>query len=193
MTYEPMSHGREEYLLFASIAVDGQHNYGVTLIAAPGGMAQHHYVRFTLHYYARAVYELAKAGTSVGGLTPLIDLILRFPLERDCDLFVLAGIDATVSTTVPSPVAHSELALRDCGARECELIGEVTLEGRDLAHSVIAVMQYVSDRLSDEALTGLSFALKNMNASYAAAVNRQADPLSQIEVPRKAFRAVSSA
>ena len=178
-------------LLVASIAVDADHQFAVTVLPTSLGRAQHHYVRFALHYYARVLYLLAHGEHARSDLPTLIDLLIRTTIDKDSDLFLKTGLDGALVPKIGKPIAHAELVMKSAGAHECELIGNSSLDGWALSHSVIAVLQYLADRLSEESLVTLTFGLENMNSSYST-VYRHADPTSAMEVPRIAYRAVSS-
>ena len=191
--HEPLSGSEmERDLLVASIAVDADHQFAVTVIPTSLGKAQHHYVRFALHYYARVLYLLARGEHARCDLPTLIDLLIRTTIDKDTDLFMMAGLDGALVPKIGEPVAHAELVMKSAGAHECELVGNNFLAGWELSHSVIAVLQYLADRLSEESLHTLIFGLENMNSSYST-VYRPADPASQAEVPRIAYHATRSA
>jgi len=174
-------------LLVASIAVDADNQFAVTIIPTSWGNAQHHYVRFALHYYARTLYQLARSEHARSDLPTLIDLLIRTTIDKGSDLFLMAGLDGTLVPKIGEPVGHAELVMTSASIHECELIGNTSLEGWALSHSVIAVLQYLADRLSEESLASLTFGLENMNSSYST-VYRHADPTSQAEVPRIAYQ-----
>lgn len=174
-------------LLVASIAIDADNQFAVTIIPTSWGKAQHHYVRFALHYYARALYLLARSEHARCDLPTLIDLLIHTTIDQGSDLFQMAGLDGSLVPRIGDPVAHAEFVMTSTGVHECELIGNTSLEGWALSHSVIAVLQYLADRLSEESLASLTFGLENMNSSYST-VYRHADPTSQAEVPRLAFQ-----
>jgi len=180
----------EKDLLLASIAVDADNQFAVTVLPAARETAQHHYVRFALHYYARVLYLLARGENARSDLPTLIDLLIRTSIDGSSDLFMMAGLDGTLVPEIREPIAQAELVLKSSGAHECELIGNIPLGGWALSHSVIAVLQYLADRLSERSLATLTFALDNMNSSYST-VYRHADPSSQFDVPLLAYRAVS--
>jgi hypothetical protein len=180
----------EKDLLVASIAVGADNQFAVTVIPTSLGKAQHHYVRFALHYYARVLYLLARGAHHRSDLPTLIDLLIRTTIDKESDLFLLAGLDGALVPKIGEPVAHAELVMKSAGAHECELVGNSSLEGWALSHSVIAVLQYLADRLSEESLATLTFGLENMNSSYST-VYRHADPASQAEVPRIAYHVAS--
>jgi hypothetical protein len=180
----------EKDLLLASIAVDADNQFAVTLSPASPGAAQHQYIRFALHYYARVLYLLARGENARSDLPTLIDLLIRTSMEKGSDLFLMAGLDGTLVPSISNPVGHADVVLQSSGPHECELVGNIPLKGWALSHSVIAVLQYLADRLSEGSLSTLTFALENMNSSYST-VYRHADPSSQFDVPRIAYRAVS--
>ena len=140
-------------------------------------------VRFTLHYYARVLYELVRTCHSVRDLPARIDAITAVPL----DIFASAGTGESLLRG-DRTLDCSLVARR---ARDYELVGDLSaLDARMLRGSMLAVLQNVARMISPEMRTHLATALMNMNASYGV-THRYADPRSLAEVPTTAFSAAS--
>ena len=157
-----------------------------------GQIGEDDYVRFALHYYARALFEVVRTARSARDLPALMDKIAATPLHRDSDLFAVAGVTGTLCRTIDDHHAvEAECILSSTAHREFHLRGDFSrLAPRALIRSVIAVIQSVIQRLSPEMIDTLTLALANMNASYGV-THRYSDAHSLDQVPSNAYHAAS--
>ena len=183
-----------QVLIDAAVAASPERQYAVTLKPGNGSttIPEHDCLRFALHYYARALYELARRGHSVRDLPASIDRLAAGPANWNDDLFHLAGLRGKLIATVGNSVGEVRLQLRRCGYRSFELTGDIPFTGVTLATSVVAVLQAIALRVSPDVVDALRAALANMNASYVV-THRYSDPMSCREVPAIAYNAAAFA
>lgn len=172
------------------------------IVAGPGGsfaveiddsaavLPEEETFRFALHYYGRVLFELVRAERSVRRLPAWTAAVAARAIDRDADVFRLAGVGGALVRSVSAIEAEIRVEMRTSGARDRELHGEITMRGTMLARSVLAVIQSVLPRLSPAMRDAMPVALANMNASYEL-THRYADPASQREVPVLAYLAAS--
>ena len=179
-------------VLHALIAASAEREYSVVFRAGNGSpLGDQDYLRFALHYYARVLYELARAdGRSVRDLPSVIERIVNGTIGWHADLFALAEVRGSLATAVTHPVGDIDVVLRHAGIREFEVEGQFRLNGRALALSVIAVLQAVLSRVSGDTFAALFAALANMNVSYTL-THHYRDPKSFREVPTIAEHAAA--
>ncbi|PYQ30034.1 MAG: hypothetical protein DMF56_09925 [Acidobacteria bacterium] len=162
------------------------------LFAPLGVVGEGDYVRFALHYYARALFELVRVSQSARDLPALIDAITSTGLDHGADVFALAGLSGSLSRILDDPQAsEADCVLFSTAHREFHLRGDFSrLDSRTLVRSVIAVIQAVLERVSVEMADLLTNALANMNASYGV-THRYSDAHSLDQVPSNAFHAAA--
>ncbi len=181
----------EQAALEAHIAAGVGGAFSVDIDDTAAALREEEAFRFALHFYARVLFELVRTQRSVRQLPQWMSAIGQTALDRDSDLFAIAGVEGSLVRTIPSPLAEVFVAMRVSGVRNREVIGSLTpLRGSTLARSALAVCQAVLPRLSPPMRDALPTALANMNASYEM-THRYADPNSQHEVPVLAYFAAS--
>lgn len=185
MTIEP------RVVLTARIAAGPAGAFSVEIDDVAAALREEECFRFTLQYYARVLFELARTEQSVHNLPVWMSALAEKALDPDDDLFALAGIPGSLVRTVHDPVAAVEVAMRVSGPRNREITGDLTpMRDTMLAPSTLAVCQAVLPRLSTGMRDAVPAALANMNASYQL-THRYADPASQHEVPELAYLAAA--
>jgi len=149
-------------------------------------------IRFALHYYARALFELVRTARSARELPAVVDAIAAVSLGRDSDVFAIAAVNGSLERTIDDARAvEADCVLSSTAHREFHLRGDFSrLNTRALIRSVIAVIQSVLQRLSPEMIDTLTLALANMNASYGV-THRYSDAHSLDQVPANAYHAAS--
>ena len=162
------------------------------LFTARAAVGEDDYVRFALHYYARALFELVRTSRSARDLPALVDAITVTGLEHGADVFALAGLSGSLCRILDDPEAsEADCVLFSTAHREFHLRGDFSrLDSRTLVRSVIAVIQAVLERVSPEMVDLLTNALANMNASYGV-THRYSDAHSLDQVPSNAFHAAA--
>jgi hypothetical protein len=162
------------------------------LFTARGVVGDDDYVRFALHYYARALFELVRVSRSARDLPALIETIAAARLEPRSDLFALAGVGGSLCRLIEDPHAgESDCVLFATAHREFHLRGDFSrLDSRALIRSVVAVIQAVIERIAPEMIDLLTIALANMNASYGV-THRYSDAHSLDQVPANAYHAAA--
>jgi hypothetical protein len=177
-------------LLTAGIAVGSSRAFAVELDTAGAPLPEEECFRFALHYYARVLRELS-GRHAVDRLPSWIARIAQTDLDRDADLFAIAGADGTLVRSLDDPAATFQVSMRTAGVRDREIAGELpAIAPPALARTVLAVCQAVLPHLSDGVRTAVPAALANMNASYEM-THRYGDPHSEREVPAIAYLAAS--
>ena len=174
-------------LLRASIVAGDRNDFAISFESDLRFLYEDVFVRFALHYYARALYELSHT-KQLRALPEEIETIVRSTVGGSTDLFALAGLRGSLASSVATSIGEAHLTLRRCPRRRFELDGALTLSGRPLARSVIAVIQKLSGMMTADGISSLCTALANMNASYTM-THRFGDPASLHEVPDIAFLA----
>jgi hypothetical protein len=178
-------------LLDARIVAGVGGTFSVAVDDSAASLREEEVFRFTLHYYARVLFELVRTQRSVRQLPQWVSTIAQTALDRDSDLFAIAGVEGSLVRTISSPMAEVFVTMRASGVRNREVIGSLLpLRGSTLARSVLAVCQAALPRLSPPMRDSVPAALANMNASYEM-THRYADPNSQHEVPVLAYFAAS--
>lgn len=178
-----------QVLITATISAGPDGVFAVGLDAAGAHLPEEETFRFALHYYGRALYEMAKTQRSVRRLPEWIAGIAATEFDRDIDFFAIAGVQGALVTSLARPIASARVAMSIAGLRDREITGDLSpLRGSTLARSVLAVFQAVVPKLSDEMCATLPAALANMNASYEL-THHYADPHSHREVPSVAYLA----
>ena len=180
----------ERELLSARVLVDGDR--AAVLFTPRGVIGEDDYVRFTLHYYARALFELVRVSRSARDLPALIDAIAGAGVQHNSDLFALSGLSGSLCAILDGAHAHeADCVLFSTAHREFHLRGDFSrFNARTLIRSVIAVIQSIVQRLSPEMIDTLTLALANMNASYGV-THRYSDAHSLDQVPANAYHAAS--
>lgn len=177
-------------MLEARIVAGPRATFSVEIDDSAAALPEEECFRFALHYYGRVLFELVRVERSVRKLPKWTDAVAARPLERDADVFRLAGINGSLLRAVSSVEAEARLQMWTSGVRDRELCGDIPMRGTTLARSVLAVVQSVLPRLSPPMRAAIPVALANMNASYEL-THRYADPASQREVPVLAYLAAS--
>lgn len=178
-------------VLSARISAGAGGAFAVDIDDAHALLPEEECFRFVLQYYARVLFELVHTQRSVRRLPDWMAAIARSAIDRDADLFALAGVEGSLVRHVLPPVAFVEVSMHLRGFRNRVLIGDVTaFRGATLARSVLAVCQAALPRLSTAMREAIPAALANMHASYEM-THRYADPASQQEVPELAYLAAS--
>lgn len=186
---EPRPQARD--LLRAVIAAGDRNRFSVALRPGAERGTNAVFVRFALHYYARALFELSPDPYQVKPLVKAVEALSQVAMEDDSDLFAIAGMRGRLVDQIDDPLAEARVALRSPSYRTFEVAGDIgSLRGEILAGSAIAVIQAILSHLSRETLATMAPALANMNASYTV-THRYGDPESQHEVPAIAFMAAS--
>jgi hypothetical protein len=188
-THLPLRAEERELL---SVRVTANDDRAAVLFSPRGIIGEDDYVRFALHYYARALFELVRVSRSARDLPALIDAIAGAGLVRETDVFGLAGMSGSLCRILDDPHASdADCVFFSTAHREFHLRGDFSrLDSRSLMRSVIAVIQAVLDRLSPEMIDLLSAALANMNASYGV-THRYSDAHSLDQVPANAYHAAA--
>jgi len=189
---EPLLPLRAEERELLSAHVVATDDRAAVLFTPRGVVGEDDYVRFVLHYYARALFELVRVSRSARDLPALIDAIAGAGLERNTDVFGLAGLSGKLCSILDDPHAgETDCVLFSTAHREFHLRGDFSrLDSRTLIRSVIAVIQAVLDRISPEMIDLLVMALANMNASYGV-THRYSDAHSLDQVPSNAYHAAA--
>lgn len=180
----------ERELLSARVLI---HDDRAAVLFTPRGVVgEDDYVRFALHYYARALFELVRVSRSARDLPALIDAISSGGVQRSADLFALSGLSGSLCRIIEDPQAsRAECMLFGTAHREFHLRGDFSaLDARSLVRSVIAVTQAVIERVSPEMVDLLTMAFANMNASYGV-THRYSDAHSLDQVPANAYHAAA--
>lgn len=177
-------------IVSASIVAGKRRRYSVRFApgAASGRISDHDYLRFTVHYYAYVLYELASA-RAVGRLPSIVDALTSATHGWDGDVFAFAGIRGVMAVDVGEPIGSVNVVLRNAG-RDFYIDGDLHLTGQPLAFSVLAVFQTIFCRVSPDMLVTILTALANMNASYSV-THRYNDPRGKSEVPSIACMAAA--
>ena len=180
----------ERELLSARVALSEERS--AVLFTARSVVGEDDYVRFALHYYARVLFELVRVSRSPRDLPSLIDGIVSAGLDRDSDIFALAGMSGSLQRIVDDPQAvEANCVFFSTAHREFHLRGDFSrLGSRVLSRSVVAVIQAVLAQISPEMIDLLASALANMNASYGV-THRYSDAHSLDQVPSNAYHAAS--
>ena len=180
----------ERELLSARVLMNEDHS--AVIFTARGVVGEDDYVRFALHYYARALFELVRVSRSARDLPALIDTIAEAGIGRESDLFAMSGLSGTLLRIIDDPhAAEADCMLFSTAHREFHLRGDFSrLDSRTLIRSVIAVIQAVVQRISAEMVDLLTIALANMNASYGV-THRYSDAHSLDQVPANAYHAAA--
>ena len=157
-----------------------------------GPMTETDWIRFALHFYARALFEIVRSARSVRELPALVDKVAKTTLYRDSDVFGAAGLHGSLCGTIDDAHAmEADCVLSSTAHREFHLRGDFArLDARTLVRSVLGVIQAVLQHLSPEMIDTLTLALANMNASYGV-THRYSDAHSLDQVPSNAFHAAS--
>lgn len=183
---------RSEERELLSVRVVACEERAAVMFSPRGAIGEDDYVRFALHYYARALFELVRVSRSARDLPALIDAIAGQGLARGTDLFGLAGLTGSLCRLLDDPHAvEADCILFSTAHREFHLRGDFSrLDSRLLVRSVIAVIQAVLERVSPEMIDLLAAALANMNASYGV-THRYSDAHSLDQVPANAYHAAA--
>lgn len=173
------------------IVASDDHRYSVAFVSPDDkpGVAEELRLRFVAHGYARILYELARA-RQVRDLPQWIDIITNAEPRRDPDCFAIAGVSGKLVEVVASPAGEMALTLESAASREYALGGEVSLRGRTLSYSMLALLQQALRQVSPDMATTILATLANMNASYRVR-HRYDDPLAYREVPALACKAAA--
>ncbi|HUP60340.1 MAG TPA: hypothetical protein VNA69_07965 [Thermoanaerobaculia bacterium] len=197
MNAQAQSQQRPHSVLDVRLSAGSDERYAVSFALA-GGAGPHepdHSIdlacfRFTLHYYARVLYELVRHEKSVRNLPRMMGRISATAIDPASNLFEIAGVRAVLAPVVADRIS-AVLSLRPCGLRVYEIDGDLSrLRGSKLATSAVAVCQAALRHLSPANIEALPVALANMNASYEM-THRFGDPNSQYEVPGNAYYATA--
>ena len=188
---QPRAPGDPNVVMRAGIIANDDHLYSVAFVSRDdrAGVAEELLLRFVVHGYARILYELARVG-QVRDLPARIDLLTAAEPRRDPDCFAIAGVRGKLVDVVASPTGGMSLTLERTFTREYALGGEVSLRGRILAYSMLAVVQQALREVSSDMATTILAALANMNASYRVQ-HRHDDPRAYREVPSIACKAAA--
>ena len=180
----------ERELLSARVLLNDDH--AAVIFSPRGVVGEDDYVRFVLHYYARALFELVRVSRSARDLPALIDAIAEGGVSRESDLFAMSGLSGSLCRLIDHPQAsEADCMLFSTAHREFHLRGDFSrLDSRTLIRSVIAVIQAVLERVSPEMIDLLTMALANMNASYGV-THRYSDAHSLDQVPANAYHAAA--
>lgn len=180
----------ERELLSARILVNDDR--AAVLFTQRAAIGEADYVRFALHYYARALFELVRLSRSARDLPSLIDAVVSSGMGDGRDLFAVAGLSGSLCRVLEDPRAdEADCVLFSSAHREFHLRGDFSrMSGRTLVRSAIAVIQGVSERIGPEMREVLALALANMNASYGV-THGYSDAHGLDEVPSNAFHAAS--
>ena len=180
----------ERELLSARVVATDEH--ASVLFTPRGVVGDDDYVRFALHYYARALFELVRVSRSARDLPAIVDAITTAGIERGSDVFAIAGLSGTLLPIIDDPHAgEADCVLFSTAHREFHLRGDFSrLDSRTLVRSVIAVIQSVLERIEPEMADLMANALANMNASYGV-THRYSDAHSLDQVPANAFHAAA--
>lgn len=181
----------ERELLSARI-VASESRFAVLFTARSAHVGEDDYIRFALHYYARALFELVRTARSARDLPLLIDYICAVRVQPDSNVFTITGVTGELCAIVDDRNAlEADCLLTSTAHREFHLRGDFSrLGSRMLIRSVLAVIQSVIRRLSPDMIELLVTALANMNASYGV-THRYSDANSLEEVPANAYHAAS--
>ena len=190
-TVEPLLHFRSDERQLATIRVLAvKDRYAVLVTPAADALRDADTIRFALHYYARALFELVRTRRSPRRLPSLIDRVVA---SRDAvDVFAAAGVAGELSHGVDELFASEATCVLSSGPHgEIHLWSDFSrLTTRHLVASVLAVLQYVIVHVSPDMIEVLLTALANMNASYGV-THGYTEPAALDEVPANAFRAAS--
>jgi len=183
---------RAEERELLSVRVTANDDRAAVLFSPRGIIGEDDYVRFALHYYARALFELVRVSRSARDLPALIDAIADAGLVPETDVFGLAGMSGSLCRILDDPHAgDADCVFFSTAHREFHLRGDFSrLDSRGLVRSVIAVIQAVLGRISPEMIDLLTAALANMNASYGV-THRYSDAHSLDQVPANAYHAAA--
>lgn len=180
----------ERELLSARVLID--EDRAAVVFTPRGIIGEDDYVRFTLHYYARVLFELVRVSRSARDLPALVDSIAGAGVQHNSDLFALSGLSGSLCAILDGAHLHeADCVLFSTSHREFHLRGDFSrLDSRTLVRSVIAVIQVVIARISPEMIDLLTMALANMNASYGV-THRYSDAHSLDQVPANAYHAAA--
>lgn len=186
-----MSSGDVQPILQAQITTGVGGTFAVRIGEIRASFPEEECFLFTLHYYARVLFELVETQRSVRSLPQWTTAIAESGFDPDLDFFTVAGVEGRLVQRIATPSATATVALMPREGRRRELHGDLSeLRGTTLAQSVLAVCQSAVPLLSLPMRAAVPAALANMNASYELNHN-YADPASQREVPSLAYLAAS--
>ncbi|HEY0141231.1 MAG TPA: hypothetical protein VGF48_10060 [Thermoanaerobaculia bacterium] len=166
-------------LVRGRIAVTDSLRYAVSFSGNGGRPADADLVRFTLHFYARVLYEMVHAHRSVRDLPAKVEELASKPFEFGSAMRIHA---------MDAPDAL-EAVLLATGYRRYDLQADFT--GRSeavLKRALLSVIETVLRTATDDLRNVLTTALLNMNVSYGV-THRYADVKSIAEVPAIAYQA----